>query len=182
MKLIVSIIMAVVSFGVLAEDITSRDVREAIRSDNMELIKELTSDDKRLQSIFSNANLGVAELAVYFNKEEILTHVLFEYDLLKKEEIDKAIILACATNKQFKSAITQLIAKGGDINVLARGTSCLYTAVIAGDSEFYKFLISMGANPDQVVTPHPELGFPESVSIREMIDLRIQTYQSMKDA
>lgn len=182
MKALVFMMVLFASAGAYSKDLTARDVREAIRGGDIELIREVTKDDKRLRDIFSGESVGVTELAIIFEKNEILTHILADYSLLTPEDLNKSLFLACATGIQSRTAITQLLAKGGNVNALIEGQNCLYIAFIAGDHEFYKYLISKGADPEQEVYPDKELNLPKKATIRCLIEYRLESYRQMKNA
>lgn len=182
MKVLAFMMVLAASAGAYSEELTARDVREAIRVGDIESVKELTKNDKRLRDIFSGESVGVAELAILFERSDILTHILSDYSLLTPDDINRALIIACSTGVQSETAIIKLLARGGNINALVEGQNCLYSAFVSGDHEFYKYLISKGADPEQEVYPDKQLNLPKKATIRSLIEYRLESYRKMKNA
>ena len=183
MKLIAIISSILITLSAYGNELTTRDVRQAIQDGNLSFIKELTSDDEKLASIFKSSNLNPFQMAVYFNQPEILKELLSNYKQNTAEQLNRALIVACAPNKKSHEAIKLLISGGANINALVRGVNCLYTAVIAADYELFKYLLRIGANPDVEVMPDQGfgLGFPKKATINQLIKLRLKSYQEMSN-
>jgi len=186
MKYFILAVAVIVSMKSYSEEISARTLLNAIRLGEIQTIQTALDENINFESLYQNENRNrsILEEAVHYEKLDIVKLLLAEYDGFKKYDLDKSIKRACATNIQNRKIVDFLISKGGDINaVIEQETSCLYSAAISADADFYSYLLSRGANPDLKIAPREALvlGFPESVSVREIIDIRIKSYTRMKN-
>lgn len=185
MKYIIFVFSIIISINAYSENISARSLLNSVRLGKVQEIKTALDKEINFEQLYRNQgrNRSILEEAVHYQKIDIVKLLLEEYDGFKQYDFNKAIKRACATNNQNREIIDFLISKGGNINaVIEQEMNCLYSSVIAADADFYSYLLSKGANPDMKITPREALvlGFPENVSVREIIDIRIKNYTKMK--
>ncbi len=182
LKFLMAILLSLNLISVHAEEITFRDVRSAIFSHNKDLVAKYLENSELIREIFKDENsFSIIEYAVYAKNEEIFKQVLDGVKVHHQLDIQKALRAACSTDNQSQLMIRMLIEKGGDINIGSKGQNCLYSAVISADYEFYKFLISVGASKYVIVKPDKELGLPAEISIKGLIEIRLNQYKKINN-
>jgi hypothetical protein len=164
-----------------AEEITYRDVRNAIFSHDIDLLDKYLSNRELIKKVFKDEDPSIIEYAVRSKNESTFKKVLASSKVHHQSDIQKSLQAACSTNNQSQLMIRMLIENGGDINTTIRGQNCLYYAVLSADYNFYKFLISVGASKDVLVRPDKELGLPAEVNITDFIKIRLQQYNKMNN-
>lgn len=164
-----------------AEEITYRDVRNAIFAHDTELLDKYLSNRELITRVFKDEDPGIIEYAVRSKNESTFKKVLTSSKVHHQSDIQKSLQAACSTNNQSQLMIRMLIENGADLNKSINGKTCLYYAVLSADYNFYKFLISVGASKDVMVRPDKELGLPAEVSITDFIEIRLNQYNKMNN-
>lgn len=181
MKFFIFLVLIFNLANTYAEEITYRDVRNAIFSHDMELLDEYLSNNELMKGLFKDQTPSIIEYAVHSKNENIFIKVLASSKMHHKSDIQKSLQAACSTNNQSQLMIRMLIDNGGDINKPTSGKTCLYYAVLSADYDFYKFLISVGARKEVIVRPDKELGLPAEISIADFIEIRLNLYNKMNN-
>ena len=181
MKLVIFLVLLFNFTHTYAEEITYRDVRNAIFTHDSELLDKYLSNPDLITKVFKDQDIGILEYAVRSKNESIFKKVLTSSKVHHQSDIQKSLQAACSTNNQSHLMVRMLIENGGDINKAISGKTCLYYAVLSADYNFYKFLISVGASKDVTVRPDKELGLPAEISIADFIEIRLAQYNKMNN-
>lgn len=162
---------------------SSKDVQTMIKNGDENAISKLVKegvDFVEIQKQGGNWSTSVLDVAVYFNRANILKILLNHQPELADIYGEDALVTACATNKQNKTLIKILLNSGVDINAKSKsGKTCLYRAALAADAKFFIYLLGLGANPKIEVTPEKSLHIAGPVSIDDFIYIRLKSYEEM---
>lgn len=124
--------------------------------------------------------VSALELAILLQRGEVFNW-LAEDNALVAAFGAEALVAACDTHIQNKSAIELLVSKGVDINALStHHYNCLYRAAELPDMAFFEYLLGLGANPKRKIVPAPEYQLEQSISVQDFVLQRLADYQALQ--
>ena len=121
MKVVFFLVLIFNLANTFAEEITYRDVRNAIFSHDTDLLDKYLSNSELIKKVFKDEDPSIIEYAVRSKNESTFKKVLASSKVHHQSDIQKSLQAACSTNNQSQLMIRMLIENGGDINITIRG-------------------------------------------------------------